>query len=171
MGKFLRLAAGACCLGALALGAVALGPACPHTFPPRWDSARGPSLAEAIGRHEQLDRWKEAMRDRRKVKELVAAEVIARRVSLVEAIAQFQDLEREWPPRVWLPHQTPEDFGMSEDEWDGREVVRFVRLVLADRPDEADAVAGRLEKELRQLLAEREKRRLGPMDSRTEQGR
>jgi hypothetical protein len=44
---------------------------------------------------------------------------------------------------------------MSQDEWDGRGVLNSVRQVLTDRPDEAAAVADRLEKELQQLLAER----------------
>jgi hypothetical protein len=158
MGKFLRLAAGACCLGLLALCAVAFDPACPLTFPPRWDSAKSPSLAEAIGRNEQLDRWKEAMRDRREAKERVAKEVIARRKSLAEAMEHFRALDRQWPPsHPWLRHQTPEDLGMSEDEWDGRAVIDQVRQVLAGRPDEADAVAGRLEKKLQQLLADHKK--------------
>ena len=41
---------------------------------------------------------------------------------------------------------------MSEDERGGRDVLYFVGLVLADRPDEAAAVADRLEKELQELL-------------------
>ena len=56
---------------------------------------------------------------------------------------------------------------MSEDERGGRDVLYFVGLVLADRPDEAAAVADRLEKELQQLLAERNKRRLAPAEPRT----
>ncbi len=153
------LAAGACCLGVLALGAVALDPACPHTFPARWDSAKSPSLAEAIGQNEQLEQRKEAIRDRREAKEQVVEEVIARRQSLAEAIEQFRARDRQWPPsHPWLRHQTPEDLGISQDEWDGRNVLDFVRLVLADRPDEAAAVADRLEKELQQLLHSRKRR-------------
>ncbi len=165
MGKFLRLAAGACCLGLLALGAVALDPACPLTFPPRSDSAKSPSLADAVGRNEELNLRKDAIRRRREAKEQVAEEVIARRQSLAEAIERFRALDRQWPPsHPWLRHQTPEDLGMSEDEWDGRNVLDFVRLVLADRPDEAAAVAGRLEKELQRLLVARKKRPLAPAE-------
>jgi hypothetical protein len=160
MGKFLRLAAGACCLGVLALCAVALDPACPLIFPPRWDSAESPSLAEVIGRDEQLEQRKEAIRRRREAKEQVAEEVIARRQSLAEAIEQFRALDRQWPPsHPWLRYQTPEDLGMSEDEWDGRNVLDFVRLILAGRPGEAAAVVGRLEKQLQQLLTDHKKPR------------
>jgi hypothetical protein len=49
----------------------------------------------------------------------------------------------------------PELVWMSEDELDGRAVIEQVRQVLGDRPDEAAAVADRLEKELQQLLAGR----------------
>jgi hypothetical protein len=60
---------------------------------------------------------------------------------------------------------------MSEDEWDGRLVIIWVRGVLADRPAEAAEVAGCLEKELQQLLAERKKRRSTPANPRHERGR
>jgi hypothetical protein len=53
---------------------------------------------------------------------------------------------------------------MSPDEWGGREVLRFIRLVLADRPDEAAAMADRLEKELQQILANRKKCRPAPAE-------
>jgi hypothetical protein len=164
MGKFLRLAAGVCCLGVLALCVVAIDPACPLTFPPRWDSAKSPSIAEAIGRKEQLDQRKEAIRHRREAKRTVAAEVISKRRSLAEAIEQFRELDREWPDSRPTP-QTPEDLGVTEEEWSGRDVLYFVQLVLADRPDEAAAVADRLEKELQQLLAERKKRPPAPAES------
>jgi hypothetical protein len=169
MGKFLRLAAGVCCLGVLALFAVAIDPACPLTFPPRWDSAKSPSIAEAIGRKEQLDQRKEAIRHRREAKEQVAKEVIARRQSLAEAIEQFRAWDRQWPENRSI--QRPEHFGMSEDEWDGRAVLDYVGRVLADRPDEAAAVAGRLGKELRQLLADRKKVPPAPTEPRTERSR
>ena len=91
----------------------------------------------------------------------MAEEVIARRRSLAEAIERFRALDREWPENHSGP-RTPEDFGMSQDEWDGRAVLDYVRRVLADRPGEAAAVADRLEKELQQLLAERKKRLPAP---------
>jgi hypothetical protein len=117
-----------------------------------------------------LDQWKEAMRHRREAKAHVAEEVIAGRRSLAEAIELFRALDREWTENHRGP-RTPEDFGMSEDEWDGRNVLDYVRRVLADRPDEAAAVAGRLEKELQQLLADRKKSRPTPADPRTEGSR
>jgi hypothetical protein len=167
MGKFLRLAADACCLGVLALCVVVFDLACPLTFPPRWDSSESPSLAEAVGRNEQLEQRREAIRRRRQAKERVAEEVIARRRSLAEAIEQFRALDRQWPEKISV--QPPEHFGMSQDEWDGRNVLAFVRLVLADRPDEAAAVADRLEKELHKLLADRKEPGLAPSDLRAEE--
>jgi hypothetical protein len=170
MGKYLRLAAGVCCLGVLALCAVALDPAFRLPFAHRWDPAETPSLAEVIGRDEQLEERKEAIRLRREAKERVAEEVIARRQSLAEAIEQFRALDRQWPDCRPTP-QSPEQLGMSQDEWDGHNVLDFVRQVLADRPDEAAAVAGRLEKELEELLASGKKRPLAPVDGRTGRSR
>jgi hypothetical protein len=61
--------------------------------------------------------------------------------------------------------------GLSADEWAGRDVLYFVRLVLADRPDEAAAAADRLEEEFQPLLAERTKRPPAPTELRTERNR
>jgi hypothetical protein len=113
-------------------------------------------MVEEIARNEQLDQQEAALRRKRQAKRGVAAEVIARRRSLAEAIEQFQALDREWPELPSNP-QTPEELGISAEEWSGRDVLYFVQLVLADHPDEAAAVIGRLEKELQELLADRKK--------------
>jgi hypothetical protein len=161
MSKFIRLAAAVLCVGVLALGVVLFDPACPLTYPPRRDSRKGVSMAEEVARNEELDQREDAIRRRREAKAQLAAEVIARRRSLAEAIEQFRALDREWPENHRGP-RTPEDFGMSQDEWDGRAVLDYVRRVLTDRPAEATAVADRLEKELQQLLADRKKRLPAP---------
>jgi hypothetical protein len=170
MSKLIRLAAAVLCLGVLALGTAALDPACRLLSSFGGCSANRGSVAEEIDRNEELDQRKEAMRHRREAKAHVAKEVIAGRGSLAEAIEQFRALDREWPNCRPTP-QPPEQLGMSEDEWDGRAVLDYVRLVLADRPAEAAAVADRLEKELRELLAERRKRRPAPVQPRTERSR
>jgi hypothetical protein len=157
MSKYLRLAAGVLCFGVLALSVVLFDPACPLTFPPQGDSTKRHSLAEEVQRNEELDQREAAIRRRREAKVQVVKEVIARRQSLAEAIEQFRTWDRQWPENASI--QTPEDFGMSADEWDGRAVLDHVRQVLADRPNEVAAVASRLEKELQKLLAERKKRR------------
>jgi hypothetical protein len=127
-------------------------------------------VAQEIGRNEELDQQKEAMRHRREAKRQVAVEVIARRRGLAEAIEQFRALDREWPENHSGP-RTPEDYGMSHDELDGRAVLDSVRRVLADRPAEAAAVADSLEKELQQLLADRKKVPPAPAEPRTERSR
>jgi hypothetical protein len=170
MSKLIRLAAAVLCVGVLALGVVLFDPACPLTFPPRRDSGKRASMAEEVARKQELDQREAAIRRRREAKAQVAAEMIAGRRSLAEAIEQFRALDREWPENHRGP-RTPEDFGMSQDEWDGRNVLDFVRRVLADRPAEAAVVADRLEKELQQLLAERNKRPPAPAEPRTERSR
>ena len=170
MTKLIRLAAGVLCLGGLGLGVVVFDPACLINFPHRCDPDKKASLAEEIARKEELDQQEAALRRQRQAKRTVAAEVLARRRSLAEAIEQFRALDREWPE---LPSAvpTPEELGISADEWGGRDVLYFVRLVLADHPAEAAAVAERLEKELQELLADRKKRPPAPADPRTERSR
>jgi hypothetical protein len=148
------------------LRVVYFDPACPLTFPVPWDPNRRDSLAEQLARNEQLKQLHEASFRRLEAKWQIAKEVIAGRCSLAEALEQFRDLDLQWPD-IRTGFTKPEDLWMSEDEWDGRAVIEQVRQVLGDRPAEAAAVAGRLEKELQQLLVERNKRRLAPAEPRT----
>src|SRR5262249_52708686 len=149
------------CLGVLILGAVALDPDGPFLSSFQGCVAKRAAFLEEMGRQEQLDQRKAAIHRREEAKGHMAAEVIAGRCSLAEAMEGFHALDEEWPPDHLGP-RTPKDFGMSEDEWHGRGVLYYVRLVLADRPDEAAAVVSRLEKELQELLADRMKRPPAP---------
>jgi hypothetical protein len=167
MRKFLRLASGVLGFGVLALGVVAFHFACPRTDPPPKDPDLRSSMTEEGARKEQLGQLEEAIRRRREAKWQVAEEVIARRCSLAEAIEQFHALDRQWPELgIWITK--PEDVLLSPDEWAARDVLHFVQLILIDRPNEAAAVADRLEKELHELLSDQKKRRPEPADPRTE---
>jgi hypothetical protein len=157
MSKLLRFAAGVLCIVVLALGVVFFDPSCLLTYPAPWDPDRRDSMAEMLARSEQLKQLHEASYRRLGAKWQIAREVIAGRRSLAEAMGLFQDLDRQWPD-IRTGMKKPEDLWMSEDEWDGRAVIEQVRQVLADRPDEAAAVAGRLEKEFQKLLSEQKKR-------------
>jgi hypothetical protein len=120
-------------------------------------------MAETLTRNEQLKRLHEASFRRLGAKWQIAKEVIAGKRSMVEAMEQFRELDRQWPD-LRSRIKKPEDLWMSEDEWDGWAVIDQVRQVLADRPDEAAVVTGRLEKELRELLPGRTKRRPAPAE-------
>jgi len=156
--KLLRLAAGILCVGMLALGVFVFDPACLLTYPAPRDPSRRDSMAETLTRSEQLKRLHEASFRRVEARWQIAKEVITRQRSLAEAMEQFRELDRQWPD-LRSRIKKPEDLWMTEDEWDGRAVIEQVRQVLANRSDEAAAVARRLKKELQQLLADRHKRR------------
>ena len=170
MTKHLQLAEGLLCLGVLALGVVAFDFSCLRNAPLPGDSEVRPLLADEVARREQLRQREEAIHRRNEAKRHVAGEVIAGRRSLAEALELFRELDREWPENRPWPH-APAGVELSQDEWDGRGVLDSVRQVLADRPDEAAAVAGRLEQELQQLLAERKKRPPAPSESGIERSR
>ena len=163
MSTYIRSAAWVLCLAVLVLGVVAFDLACLRNAPLPGDSEVRPLLADEVARREQLRQREEAAHRRNEDKRHVAGEVIAGRRSLAEALELFRELDREWPESRPAP-QSAEDLGMSEDERGGRDVLYFVQLVLADRPDEATAVAGRLEKELQQLLADRKKHSPAPAE-------
>jgi hypothetical protein len=170
MSTYIRSAAGVLCLAVLILGVVAFDLACLRNAPLPGDSGVRPLLADEVARREQLRQREEAAHRRDEAKRHVAGEVIAGRRSLAEALELFRELDREWPENRPWPH-APAGVELSQDEWDGRGVLDSVRQVLADRPDEAAAVAGRLEQELQQLLAERKKRPPELVDTRAEQSR
>src|SRR5262249_32935129 len=134
MNKYLRVAAVVSCLGVLVLGAVALDPAGPLLSSFQGCAAKRLSMAELNAQSEQLKRREEAWLRRIEAKERIAQEVIAGRRSLAEAMKRFHTLDQEWPPfSPGAPKaQVPE---ISEDGWDGRIVLIYVRRVLADRPE------------------------------------
>jgi hypothetical protein len=153
MNEFIRLTAGVLCVGVLAFGIVLFDLAGELTYLHRGEHGLRASLAEELVRTERLKQLRDASYRRVEAKWQVAKEVIAGQRSLAEAIEQFRDLDRQWPD-IRTGIKKPEDQGMTEDECDGRVVIEQVRQVLAGRPDEAAEVAGRLEKELRQLLTD-----------------
>jgi hypothetical protein len=169
MSSFIRPAMGVLCLGVLALGTFAFDLSCLPTLPHYGDPNPTASMVEEMARHEQMEQHEASLYRQRQAKRRVVAEVIARRQSLAEAIEQFRALDQEWPEFPSLP-QTPEDLGIAADEWSGRDVLYFVQQILADRPDEAAAVVGRLEKELQQILTDRKKQRPEPENPRIKLG-
>jgi hypothetical protein len=152
MRKILPLATGISCLGLLSL--TVFDPAClPHH--PLWE--RNSSLStwpELLEREAQLKQEREDLDRYVEAKKQVAKKVSEGQRSLAEAIDDFRSLDQ-----IWISLSTHEralkDLRNSEEEWLGRNVIYFVQRVLADRPDEAAAVACRLEKELQQILADR----------------
>ena len=143
MNQLIRFSSGLLCLGVLGGVMLASDLACP----PHWVGGQRPSLPDERGREAKLREMHEATHRRLQAKRQVAGEVIARRQSLAEAIEQF----RAWDQvrlQTAFSLQKPEDVGMPEDEFIGRNVLHFVQQVLADRPDEAAEVVSRLEKEL-----------------------
>lgn len=67
-------------------------------------------------------------------KQRAVADVIAGRASLAEAAARFRDADGDGPA--------------ADGEALGRAVIGWVHLALRDRPERADMVAARLEREL-----------------------
>jgi hypothetical protein len=167
MNKYLLLVAVVLCLGGLVLAAVALDTDGPLLRSFLDCLATRATPAEEIEHRKQLE---DAVRRRREAKLQVAEEVIARRISLAEAMKQFRDVDQQWPD-ARLPPLKAEKLGMSEDEWDGRRVILYVPVVLVDRPYEADAVIARLEKELQELLADRQKHPAAPVEKPIEPSR
>jgi hypothetical protein len=169
MSKLLQFAAGVLCVGVLALGFLAFNRACQRTYHPPEEPGLRSTMADEVARREQLDQVEEALLRRAEAKRHLAEEVIAGRLSLAEAIEQLVALDRQWfELSTWI--KQPEERLMSLQEWSGRELFRYVQFVLADHPDEAAVVIGRLKKELQQFLAERKKSPHSLASSRTEEG-
>jgi hypothetical protein len=104
-------------------------------------------LEETRLRGEELDRRREALLRRIAAKERVVAELVAGRLTLLQAAARFRDLKGE-PPDLAAPPGLA--CGCSEGERLCREVMAWADGWLAEQaPQRAAAVAARLEAELR----------------------
>jgi hypothetical protein len=156
MGKLLPLASGFVCLGLLALAVFVFDPACLPHHPFSGRNPSPPTWAEILDREAQLIQEREDWNRYVEAKKQVAKKVIQGQRSLAEAIDDFRKLDQ-----IWISPSTQErallDLRCSEEEWLGRNVIYFACRALADRPDEAAAVADRLEKELQKLMVARKK--------------
>jgi hypothetical protein len=105
-----------------------------------------------VDRSEDLEKRHKDTARRFEARQQLVQELIAQRRTLAEAIARFQEVDREWPEYTAA---LPKRFGR---EWVGEEkayryVLATVQDLLHDRPEEAAAVIGRLDKEYQQLQA------------------
>jgi hypothetical protein len=156
MNKFLPLATGTLCLGLLALAVFVFNPACQPHHPFGGKNFSLPTWAEILDREAQLIQEREDLNRYVEAKKQVAKKVIEGQRSLAEAIDDFRKLG-QLGTSPSIQERALLDLRISEEEWLGRNVIYFACRVLADRPDEAAAVADRLEKELQKLVADRKK--------------
>jgi hypothetical protein len=98
-------------------------------------------------------------------KNALTSEVIEGRLPLLQAAAQFRDLNARPPALAWetFRHVYPGD---TDDERHCRQVIQFVREAVQLRPGADLALPGRLEAELRGLLEHGDFRLPGPADIR-----
>jgi hypothetical protein len=127
-------------VGLLAAGLFALRFAC------------SPADFRELRRSEELEQRQRATARRIEARQQVVQELIAQRRTLAEAIAHFQEVDRDWPDYT---AELPQRFGW---EWVGEEkayryILSTVQDLLHDRPEESAAVIGRLDKEYQQLQA------------------
>jgi hypothetical protein len=96
-------------------------------------------------------------------KQRLAGEVLAGRLTLLEAAARFRDLDDQ--PRTAGGEALRSTYpGASDEECQCRAVLQYVRVVLPDWPGAHPAAVKRLEAELRDLLEHGNLRLPGPDD-------
>ena len=129
--------------------------ACVATPTERPDSYAEPEpLSEwhqKIDEGQQLDDDLERAMQRHEAKEAIVAEVIAERLTLLEAAAKFRDLNANWPRAShWLQQRYP---GVPYELALCRQIIDQVRLELRQYdPERSDRVGTRLEAELQAHL-------------------
>jgi hypothetical protein len=108
-------------------------------------------LPQIIEDGQQLDDQLKLSMQRHEAKESIIAEVIAGRLTLLEAAAQFRDLDARWPSaKHWLEQRFP---SMSFELALCRRIIEQVRDELRLRaPDQVKCVVSRLEEELAEHL-------------------
>jgi hypothetical protein len=131
-------------------------------------------LLNEANRREELQQGQQATLHRFESKEQVVRDVIAQRCSLREALARFQELDREfdcdWPASFPKQSEMRARKWPSEVEGHYQYIIAIVQGLLDDRPDEAAAVLRRLEKDYQQLQAGTQTPSTAPME-RTERHR
>ena len=157
MGKFLRIAAVILVLGLLAVGVMIPDFLRSFRFPGDTKVPLEP-MGEILAKQEQVNQGLKAFHRDKRAKLQVAEEVIAGRLSVAEALEAFRRLQGQRLPNI-IKQDMLERWKVSEDEWLGMGVLYYVEQVLA----EAAAVVARLEQELQELLASRQKRPAAPV--------
>jgi hypothetical protein len=144
-------------LSMVALSAVAIG-----IFRPGWATTVGVDVWNVAKlerartaqerRAELLERQCEIIRYRCAAKEQVVRDVLARRLTLLEAASEFRSLNAEPPD---FPSPPPDEcFGRTENERYCRLVLDWVRSASEDlTPSQADEILRLLEEELETHLA------------------
>jgi hypothetical protein len=107
-------------------------------------------LVQAVHRDEELQRLHRATFGRLGSRRQAVREVIARRRGLGEALAKFEELDREWPDYV-APLAKVSGPQWPEEERRYRQITALVQDLLGERPGEAAAALRRLEEDYRQL--------------------
>jgi hypothetical protein len=108
-------------------------------------------LDQKIKEAEWLDDELQRSMKRHEAKEAVVVDVMAGRLTLLEAAAQFRSLNAEWPlARHWLEQRFPE---LLYEEALCHDVIERVRsLCRLEAPEQAECMAACLMTELRRLL-------------------
>src|SRR5262245_55697009 len=123
---------------------------------------------------EELQQGQQATLRRVESKEQVVRDVIAQRCSLKEALARFQELDREfdreWPDSCSKQSEIRAWRWPSEVERQYRNIIATVNDLRRDRPEEAATVLRRLEKDYQQLQTSTQTLSTAPME-RTERHR
>jgi hypothetical protein len=144
---------------ALAGWAVAAGVVC--VFAARFGTPPGevvpPSRAQDGAEDEsrrghKLEAERTGIASRFEAKTMIAAEVVAGRLSLSEAANRFQSIRHRDESRPSIPRPLSPKASEEEDRF--REVINYIQYLLNDTPDRASEVVERLEKELREHLTE-----------------
>jgi hypothetical protein len=111
-----------------------------HPFPVERETLNTPSL----------DRPARAVLRGLHVKKAIVNQLIEGRLPFLEAAAQFQVAQRLSSP--CLEHATGVPGGTGDSEAICRALIGWVHLALSDRPEQAELVSDRLERELQGYL-------------------
>jgi hypothetical protein len=114
--------------------------------------ACSPVDLSAIHHREELDQALGTTFRRMETRRQVVRELIDRRCTLAEAIAQYEELDEELPDFIVAGQKEPS--GGSNKERRYRLILAEVEEILHDQPEELSEVIRRLEKEYQQLPAD-----------------
>jgi flagellar biosynthesis/type III secretory pathway M-ring protein FliF/YscJ len=105
-----------------------------------------------IRRNEELTQLQLAAFHRQEDRQQVVRELIDRRCTLAEALAQYEELDKGLPDFIVAGPEEPSGGNNKERRY--RLILEKVEEMLHDRPEELAKVVRRLEKEYQQLPAD-----------------
>jgi len=118
-----------------------------------WTSSEEEIPDQEVRRRESLEVWRAELFSTWKVKDQIARDLIARRLTFREAVARFRKVDgKKLDPEIYARSLRLSFPGASKEEQLCRKLIRHALELVGNKPEEEAALRERLETELEEYL-------------------